>query len=108
MAQLLAGLGEREDRTEYGGAAGTYLREHRLAPSRHADFAWPEKNKAIEVWGGVHTNHFFVSQQRVREANERQVERAKAAGWELMVVADEELRPERWDETRERVRRFLA
>ena len=105
---MLGEIGQREDRSEYGGAEGAYLREHKLAPSRHADFAWPEQRKAIEVWGGVHTRQFFVSQERVREANQRQIDRAKAAGWQLMIVTDEELTRDRWDETRDRVRRFLA
>jgi len=60
------------------------------------------------VWGGVHTRQFFVSQERVREANERQIERAKVAGWEVMILRDEELARDRWEETRERVRQFLA
>ncbi len=108
MVRLLEDIGERQDRSEYGGARGTYLREHKLAPSRHADFAWPDREKAIDVWGGVHTRQFFVSQERVQLANERQIDRARAAGWQLMIVTDEELRRENWDETRERVRRFLA
>ena len=49
-----------------------------------------------------------MSQERVLEANQRQIERAIAAGWQLMIVMDEELTRDRWDETRERVRRFLA
>ncbi len=106
--RMLGGIGEREDRSEYGGAGGTYRREHKVGPSRHADFGWPDKHKAIEVWGGVHTQQFFVSQDRVREANQRQIERAKAAGWQLMIVTDKELTRDRWDETRERVRRFPA
>lgn len=108
VVSMLGELGEREDRTEYGGRQGTYLREHKLAPSRHADFAWPDRQRAIEVWGGVHTDEFFVRRDAVLEANERQVERTRAAGWELMVVTAEDLRPESRDETRERVRRFLA
>jgi G:T-mismatch repair DNA endonuclease (very short patch repair protein) len=108
MVRMLEELGQREDRSEYGGTGDTYLREHKLAPSRHADFAWPQQHKAIEVWGGVHTRQFFVSQERVREANQHQIERAKAAGWELMIVTDAELARDRWDETRERVQRFLA
>ncbi|MDP9351201.1 MAG: hypothetical protein M3P51_06650 [Chloroflexota bacterium] len=108
MVRMLEELGQREDRSDYDGAAGTYLREHKLAPSRHADFAWPDKHKAIDVWGGVHTSQFFVRQERVQQANQRQIDRARAAGWELMIVTDEELRRDKWDETRERVRRFLA
>ncbi len=108
MARLLEEIGEREDRSDYSGTAGTYLREHKLAPSRHADFAWPEQHKAMEVWGGVHTRQFFVSQERVQQGNEQQIERARAAGWQLMIVTDEELGRDRWEETRERVRWFLA
>ena len=105
---MIEELGERQDRSEYGGPAGTYRREHKLAPGRHADFAWPEKHKVIEAWGGVHTAKYFVEQEIVREANHRQVERAQAAGWDVMILTDEDLRRENWEETRERVRRFLA
>ncbi|MDP9352722.1 MAG: hypothetical protein M3P51_14455 [Chloroflexota bacterium] len=108
LMSMLEQMGQRQDRSEYGGQSGNYFREHKLAPSRHADFAWPDKHKAIEVWGGVHTEDHFVRQERVREANLRQIERAQAAGWEVMIVTDEDLRVEKWDETRERVRRFLA
>ncbi len=108
MIALLAELGEREDRTEHGGREGTFVREHKLAPSRHADFAWPEKRKAIEAWGRVHTAKYIVDRETVRAANERQVERAKQAGWDVIVLTDEDLRRENRDETRERVRLFLA
>ncbi len=108
VMHLLAELGERQDRTEYGESSGTYLREHKLAPSRHADFAWPDRGKAIEAWGGVHTAKYFVERETVREANRRQVERAQQAGWEVMILTDEDMQAEKWDETRERVRRFLA
>ncbi len=106
--RMLEELGEREDRSEYGGTRGSYLREYKLAPGRHADFAWPEKHKAIEAWGGVHTSEFFVRQQKVQEANRQQVDRARAAGWQLMILTADDLRSENWDETRERVRGFLA
>ncbi len=108
VMSMLEELGERQDRTEQGGQSGTYHREHKLAPLRHADFAWPEKNKAIEAWGGVHTARFFVEQEKVREENQRQINRARAAGWEVMILRDEDLTQDRWEETRERVRRFLA
>ena len=45
---------------------------------------------------------------QVEAANRRQVERAREAGWELEIVTDEDLRPDKWDETRERVGAFLA
>ncbi len=106
--RMLGELGEREDRSAYGGTRGSYLREHKLAPGRHADFAWPEKHKAIEAWGGVHTAKYFVEQETVREANRRQIERAQQAGWEVMILTDEDLMHDRWEETRERVKRFLA
>ena len=108
LMRMLEELGQRQDRSEYGGAPGTYRREHKLAPSRHADFAWPDQHKAIEVWGGVHTQDHFVRQERVQEANTRQIERAKAAGWEVMIVTDEDLRRDNWEQTRERVRGFLG
>jgi hypothetical protein len=56
----------------------------------------------------VHTAKYFVEQDTVREANQRQIERANAAGWEVMIVTDEDLRPGNRDDTRERVRRFLT
>ncbi len=56
----------------------------------------------------MHTARFFTDQEKVREENQRQVERAQAAGWEVMIVRDEDLTDHRWEETRERVRRFLA
>ena len=108
VLRMLEELGLKQDRSDHGGQAGDYRREHKLAPMRHADFAWPEQSKAIEAWGGVHTARFFVEQERVREENRRQVERAQAAGWEVMILRDEDLAPDRWEETRERVRRFLG
>ncbi len=108
LMRMLAELGQQPDRTDQGGTSGDYYREHKLAPSRHADFAWPEQYKAIEAWGGIHTADHFVRQERVREANLRQIERAKAAGREVMIVTDEDLRRDNWDQTRERVRRFLT
>jgi hypothetical protein len=60
------------------------------------------------VWGGDHTQDHFVRQERVREANQKQIDRAKAAGWQLMIGTDEELRSESWDETLDRVRRYVT
>ncbi len=56
----------------------------------------------------MHTAKYFVEQETVREANQKQIERAHQAGWEVMIVTDEDLCPENRDETRERVRRFLG
>lgn len=108
MVRMLEEIGERQDRSEYGGQRGTYHREHKLVSMRHADFAWPEKHKAIETWGGVHTTDFFVRQDKLEEANQRQVERTQAAVWQLMILTTSDLQNDKWDETRERVRRFLA
>ncbi len=107
VMRMLDELGERQDRSEHGGSGGTYHRELKLAPLRHADFAWPDKGKAIEAWGGVHTARFFVEQEKVREENQRQIDKAQAAGWEVMILRDEDLKLDRWEETRERVRCFL-
>ncbi len=108
VMRMLSELGHRPDRTDQGGSPGDYFREHKLAPKRHADFAWPERNKAIEAWGGIHTARYPTGEEVIREQNARQVERAQAAGYELMILRDEDLTSERWEETRERVRRFLG
>ncbi len=44
----------------------------------------------------------------IREQNARQVERAQRAGYELMILRDEDLTRDWWEQTRERVRRFLG
>ncbi len=90
-----------------GGSYWDMYQDRLHSPTRHADFAWPEQRRAIEVWGGVHTEDHFVRQERVREANTRQIERARAAGWEVMIITDKDLRRDNWEETRERVRGFL-
>ncbi len=107
VMRMLSELGQRPDRTDHGGTSGDYFREHKLGPKRHADFAWPEQRKAIEAWGGIHTARYPTGEEVIREQNARQVERAERAGYELMILRDEDLTPERWEETRERVRRFL-
>ncbi len=108
VMRLLSELGQRPDRTDQGDAPGGYYREHKLGPKRHADFAWPEQHKAIEAWGGIHTARYPTGEEVIREQNARQVERAQKAGYELMILRDEDLTLERWQETRERVRRFLG
>lgn len=108
VMRMLEELGQRPDRTDRQGPQGDYFREHKLAPKRHADFAWPEQRKAIEAWGGIHTARYPTGEEVIREQNARQVERAQRAGYELMILRDEDLTPERWEETRERVRRFLG
>ncbi len=59
LMRMLEELGQRQDRSDYGGQSGEYHREHKLAPSRHADFAWPEQHKAIEAWTPPHTQQFL-------------------------------------------------
>ncbi len=108
VMRMLGELGQRPDRTDQQGAAGDYFREHKLGPKRHADFAWPEQRKAIQAWGGIHTARYPTGEEVIREQNARQVERAQRAGYELMILRDEDLAAERWDETRERVRGFLG
>ncbi len=49
-----------------------------------------------------------MGEEVIREQNARQVERAQRAGYELMILRDEDLTADRWEETRERVRRFLG
>lgn len=108
VVELLRELGQREDRSEHGGPRGDYYREHKLAPRRHAGFAWPGGGKAIAAWGGVHTDRYFIRQERVAEGNRRQLERARAAGWDVLVVTTDDLRREDREGTRERIGAFLG
>ena len=65
-----------------------YRREHKVAPSTHVDFAWPEQRKVLEVYGGVHRVLAF-DQDGLRAAREAaREERIRAAGWELLTVTD--------------------
>ncbi len=105
---MLSELGQQPDRTDPGGTPGDYFREHKLGAMRHADFAWPEQHKAIVAWGGIHTARYPTGEEVIREQNALQVERAQRAGYELMILRDEDLTLERWEETRGRVRRFLG
>jgi hypothetical protein len=70
LMQMLEDIEQRHARPQYGDVSGDYHRGHKLAPSRHADFAWPGKHKAIDVWDGVHSRQFFVSREQVRDANQ--------------------------------------
>lgn len=81
-------------------------REHLVAPRVYADFAWPERQLAIEVHGTAHEASFFVSKGLL----EREARRAKVyerEGWTVRVVTWRELQ-EQPAETRERVRALLA
>ncbi len=89
MMGILEALGQRQDRAQYGGASGDYHREHKPAPSGHTDFAWPGKGTAIDARGGVHTKGFIAEHDTVQEENRRQIDRARAVGWEVMILRGE-------------------
>ncbi len=67
-----------------------------LAPGVWSDFAWPDKMKAIEVWGGIHDQD---ARQRMEPENaearmQRDSERIQKAvdrGWTIKVVMAHEL-----------------
>ena len=98
MVGLLKELGAEEGRD--------YQREHKVVPGVYADFAWPERKVAVEVYGGAHQAAFFL--ERGMEAREERRTAVYAReGWTVQVVTDRDLREER-DETRARMRATIA
>ncbi len=99
MVAALAAAGER-----YGV---DYEREFKIAPSLHADFAWPEDRLVVEMYGGIHSREFF-SRGGARENDDaRRIGRIEALGWEVLVIDYRALSQERWAATVERVAAFL-
>ena len=94
MIALLGELGQAE--------GADYVREHRVTAGCYADFAWPERQLALEVHGSAHRAQYFL-EQGMREREDRKAALYDEAGWEVRVVTDRELF-ERGAETRERVR----
>jgi very-short-patch-repair endonuclease len=102
---MLAGLGQGD---LLAGENVAYRREHKVAPSIHVDFAWPEQYKALEVYGGVHRVLAF-DPDRLRAARESaREERIRAAGWELLTVTDRDLTARNWAATSDRLAGFLG
>lgn len=110
MVELLRRLGQ-EPRTERGGI-GDYERIYKGAPGVWVDNAWPDRMRAIEVWGGVHTREFRerVAPERVEQAearDARRLEMLQERGWTVKVVMAHELKGDRAEETERHVRNFL-
>jgi very-short-patch-repair endonuclease len=105
MMAMLAGLGQGD---LLAGEDVAYRREHKVAPSTHVDFAWPEQYKALEVYGGVHRVLAF-DPDRLRAARESTREtRIRSAGWELLTVTDRDLTARNWAATSDRLAGFLG
>ncbi len=82
-------------------------REVRVAPRTHVDFGWPNL-RAIEVHGGVHFGPLF-NKDGIRERKDAaKKERIEGAGWEVLIVTNDDLRRDALPVTREFVRQFLG
>ena len=82
-------------------------REVRVAPRTHVDFGWPNL-RAIEVHGGVHFGPLF-NKDGIRERKDAEKkERIERAGWEVLIVTNDDLRRDALPTTREFVRQFLG
>ncbi len=83
-------------------------REMRVAPRTHVDFGWPALRCAIEVHGGVHFGPLF-NKDGIRERKDAEKkERIERAGWEVLIVTNDDLRRDALPTTREFVRQFLG
>ena len=84
-----------------------FAREVRVAPRTHVDFGWPNL-RAIEVHGGVHFGPLF-NKDGIRERKDAEKkERIERAGWEVLIVTNDDLRRDALPTTREFVRQFLG
>ncbi len=82
-------------------------REVRVAPRTHVDFGWRDLRRAIEVHGGVHFGPLF-NKDGIRERKDAEKkERIEGAGWEVLIVTNDDLRRDALPATREFVRQFL-
>ena len=105
MMKLLAGLGQGD---LLAGEAVDYQREHRVAPSTHVDFAWPDRRLALEVYGGAHRVLAFDRDGMRAEREAVREERIRSAGWDLLIVTDRDLTARNWPTTSDRVASFLG
>ncbi len=84
-----------------------FNREVRVAPRTHVDFGWPVLRRAIEVHGGVHFGPLF-NKDGIRERKDTEKkERIERAGWEVLIVTNDDLRRDALPDTREFARQFL-
>ncbi len=98
MIGLLDELGQRE--------GADYFREYRVAPGVYADFAWPERKLAVEVYGSAHDAEFFLARGIV-EREARRADIYAEAGWRVRVVTDHDLTEGR-EQTITRVREVMT
>ncbi len=85
---------------------------YKAAPGVWVDYAWPDRMKYIEVWGGVHNQETLeridpeTAEARVQRDSEH-IEQTLERGWTGKVVMAHELKPGQIDETERHVREFL-
>jgi very-short-patch-repair endonuclease len=105
VMKMLAGLGQGD---LLAGETVDYRREHKVAPSTHVDFAWPESRKALEVYGGIHRVLAFDPDGHRAEREAAREERIRSAGWDLLIVTDRDLTARNWAATSDQVAAFLG
>jgi len=101
---LLAELGERY--------RADFQREHKITAAdgsyvTHVDFAWPADRLVLQMYGEVHYGAYFNRDGQRSADDARMVQRVESAGWEVLVVRDDELTRERWARTVDRVGAWL-
>ncbi|MDP9379912.1 MAG: hypothetical protein M3Q29_07135, partial [Chloroflexota bacterium] len=102
--QLLQRLGQQRE--------VDYHHIHKLAPGVWSDFAWPDKMKAIEVWGGIHDQDVRervdprTAEQLMQRDSER-IQKAVDRGWSVKVVMAHELKASQLAETERHIGTFL-
>ncbi len=102
MMELLRELGFEEGRD--------YEREAQVG-NRRVDFAFHDRQLAIEVYGGVHEQRFrerFNLEQKGSEEDQRHVEDVQGAGYRLMIAWLRELDEESLAQKREEIRGMLG
>ncbi len=101
MMQLLRELGFEEGRD--------YEREAKIG-GRRVDFAFHDRQLAIEVYGGVHEQEFrerFNLQQKGTEEDRKHIEDVEESGYRLMIAWRREFDEEGWERKRDEIRGML-
>ncbi len=102
MMELLTELGFLEGRD--------YEREAKIG-GRRVDFAFHDRQLAIEVYGGVHEQRFrerFNLQEQGAEEDQRHVEDVEGAGYRLVIAWRRELDEEGLAHKRDEIRAMLG
>ena len=105
VMKMLAALGQGD---LLAGEQVDYQREFKVAPNTHVDFAWPAERKALEVYGGIHRVLAFDHDGLRGDREAAREERIRTAGWELLIVTDQDLTARNWAITSDRVAAFLG